>query len=392
MTPPMHPPRTTILAHALHHGSALVIGGGLQGTLTVYQLHKAAKEEGLPLQIYWAFDDQRKSASANAGAYHAVFASTDSRAGLWAERSWEIGPAIFADLGVDHLVHDIPTLYVSNLKTLRLPPGLPSEPKIVDPATFGLEQSYFQAALVEAGRVFSPRELLPAMTRAVRALPGVITSENKHFQDVEDIRSFCEELEISTAFVCAGAGVSRLLNHVEPEVMGSLGVLIHLKMREAFGFHNSMVVMDEDDDGALTYSIPAPATGTIGVGGTVDKVFEYPYSSGAPDVEDHRQQKAEIARDAKLEFEGIRKRAISLFPRLEEALRFVGYEDSATFALRPHASGVILRVLPSDLTGEVAVAEISGLGGSGYTIAPAVTEDALKLEVPQRATETEAAI
>lgn len=381
MEPSMPPRSLTMIEHAVRSGRVLVVGGGLAGILTAFQVLKAGPESKTPIEVHWAFDNQSDTASYEAGAYFAVFASEDKRCGPWAQRSWTLGPQLFEGLGVAEIPTEIPTLYVSNEWPMPLPPGLPSAPHYLKPSKYGLGGAYDYAALVKKGRVFSPRKLLPAMTGNLEAMPGVFTYKNTHFRDIEDIRRFCNEMDITTVFVCAGAGAGRLLGHVEPEVQGSLGLLIRLKMRESFKFHNDTVVMDEDDDGELSYSIPAPGTGMIGVGGTVQELYEYPYSPGASDVPDHREQRAQIAAQAEEEFEAIRERVMKKFPLLRSALRQATMADAA-YALRPYATGVILRVLPTSITGDLIVAEISGLGGSGYTIGPAVTQDALHLLVP----------
>lgn len=381
MEPPMPPTSLTMIERAADNGRVLVVGGGFAGILTAFQVRQAGQDSNTPIEVHWAFDNQSDTASNEAGAYFAVFASTDKRCGPWAQRSWTLGPQLFEGLGVADIPTEVSTLYVSNRLPMPLPPGLPSPAIPVKPAKYGLGGAYDHAALVKKGRVFSPRKLLPAMTRNLEAMPGVFTYKNTHFRDIEDIRRFCSELDITTVFVCAGAGAGRLLGHVEPEVQGSLGLLIRLPMRDSFKFHNDTVVMDEDDDGELSYSIPAPGTGMIGIGGTVQHLYEYPYSPGASDVPDHREQRALITAQAELEFESIRDRVMKKFPLLRSALRRATMADTS-YALRPYAAGVILRVLPTSITGELIVAEISGLGGSGYTIGPAVTQDALKLVVP----------
>jgi len=375
------PPRT-LLDVTLESKKCGVIGGGIAGTLITAVVQEAALSHGVDVQTHWAFDSKENTASTRAGAYHAPFNTSDPRMGEWATKSWSMLD-LYERMGVGHLINEAKTLYLSNLTPMPLPQGLPGAVVEMNPADLGFGANYVNAALVERGRVFSPPALMPALHSSLAQNQNILVDSQRHFRDIEDIVAWARKRDLQAVFVAAGASSGTLLGH--ERIVGSLGVLVHVPMAPELGLHNDIVVMDEDHDETLSYTIPAPALGTIGVGGTVHRTFDLPYSPGAEYTDDFKYFNEWVAYEAQQEAKLIRARVGARFPLMREAL--ASSKLKVTHGLRPHAAEVILRVLPPQATGGVFVAEIGGLGGSGITIAPALALEALGLPCPIEAEE-----
>jgi hypothetical protein len=374
------PAQRTLLDESLEKRKCGVIGGGITGTLITAIAQEAAYSAGVDMDTHWAFDSSEDTASTRAGAYHAPFNTSDPRMGAWATRAWSMLD-LYERMGAGHLIHEAETLYLSNLTPIPLPQGLPGEVIEVDPATIGFGGSYTGAAFVKRGRVFSPPALMPALHESLAQNRNIHVENQRHFRDTEDVVTWARKLGVGVVFVAAGASSGTLLGH--ENIVGSLGVLVHVPMHPDLGIHNDTVVMDEDHDESLAYTIPAPARGTIGVGGTVHRTFDMPYSPGAEYTEDFRNFKEWVEYEAQQEAKLIRARVGTRFPLMRKAL---GRSDlKMTYGLRPQAADVILRVLPTEQTDGIVIAEVGGLGGSGITIAPAVAAEALSLPFPVNA-------
>jgi glycine/D-amino acid oxidase-like deaminating enzyme len=136
--------------------------------------------------------------------------------------------------------------------------------------------------------------------------------------------------------------------------------------------------MDEDLDEELTYSIPHHECGHVLFGGIcgidVEEALEFEQiRAGNTDLT--------MAPDfARIAIDQVYARIHERMPTLARALPTDPTQPGAYwFGLRPRASRVITEWQPSIGAPRLV---IGGLGGSGFTIGPAVVLDALRLPLP----------
>jgi glycine/D-amino acid oxidase-like deaminating enzyme len=143
--------------------------------------------------------------------------------------------------------------------------------------------------------------------------------------------------------------------------------------------------MDEDDITTPTYSIPQLGSGVVGFGGTTFNRFTWPDEFVGPGGTSellHEERQRHIHEQA----EAIRNRLLERFPNLE-FLKTRDYEIVHQY--RPAAARIIVKVHDAGDYSGLLVVHVNGLGGSGFTIAPAVVQDALALPIEETVNDRE---
>lgn len=367
-------PPMEVLEVILKDRIVVVVGAGIVSCLFVYSVLSAAEARGIDVEIVWVFDRSgQATASGIAGAFHSPFASKDPRLADWARRSFA-DVRMLTELGLLAYVHKTPSLFLSKAEFPPVPQGSPGPVLPRDPSKMGFPY-YASAAFLPTGRVFSTNKLMDEIVAKLKVRNGVKVVE-QYLPNPESLVLIARSH--GARVVLAGPGFTASDLFPSSEVEGDLGVLLRARAEDVPPIFREMVIMDEDDITRPTYSIPQTACGVVGFGGTTSNRFTWPADFAGAHGEDGSRQDA-ILDAVSGEAKEIRLRVLERFPDVE-AISSRNYET--VFQFRPAAARVILEVVKDVAAYQgLIVVHANGLGGSGYTIAPAVVQDALKLVV-----------
>jgi glycine/D-amino acid oxidase-like deaminating enzyme len=144
--------------------------------------------------------------------------------------------------------------------------------------------------------------------------------------------------------------------------------------------YKRLAIMDEDNEGELTYSLPHRECGHVLLGGISEamltELFEWEQLWGG--MTDFSKA-PKYARDA---IDGVYERIRQRLPKIAPALPRTLEQGTYWFGARPAHGRVITEWVSPHETWGIPVLHIGGLGGSGFTITPAVISDALQLPRP----------
>ncbi|MEV6279100.1 FAD-dependent oxidoreductase [Nocardia sp. NPDC051832] len=364
----------SFLVSALRTGRAVVVGHGITGHHVVHRLFVESQRVSRPVQILWVADrHDERIASFGASGWHMPFLERDPRIASWAQRSfrsWNILP----ELGFGEYRAAVPSVLLTREDSVRIPSGCPAGPIPVDPSEFSAS-FYRRAAFIADGAVISTCTLMPNLYRAVAQLPGV-RPLHRHLRDLGDL------LELTVSFgaevVCVAAGDRAQFLLDDKRIEGDLGVVLLADLARVPQPLDRIVLMDADQDHELTYSIPHRSCGHVCLGGSSGRLVTEPeeYAELARGLTDPSGVPSYVT-DTVAE---IRDRVLQRLPALRPALATGHYQY--WYGLRPLAERVIAEWVPRTRTGPVGVLQLGGLGGSGFTVAPAFVQDGLALRRP----------
>ncbi|GAY19296.1 FAD-dependent oxidoreductase [Mycobacterium sp. shizuoka-1] len=357
-----------------------LVGAGVVGALTAHFVLMAAREVGREVRIV-LIDDGRGGASDGSGAWHMPFANPDTRVATWARRSFVEWPEILGEAGLSGFREAMPSLFVSRLQDgVPVPDGHPGRATPIDPADFDLP-FWHRGMWIDDGSVISSCTLMPRWRQALEADPSVIVVRN-HVRGPADVVTLSETYGVDVVVVAAGARTRFVIGEGregDQRFDADFGVLVHGELEALPEMFKHVVVMDEDLNHELTYSIPHLRCGHVWFGGVCNEILDE-----EADMEDILAANRDIAvapdfaRDHLLAVhDRIRERMPMLAPALPADPLAPG---SYWFGLRPRASKVIAEW---QLVGSLPMLVIGGMGGSGFTIGPAVVSDALRLPLPE---------
>jgi hypothetical protein len=279
--------------------------------------------------------------------------------------------------GLGNFLHALPSLFLSQKEVPPVPAGSPGECIPVDPVALGFP-FYKSAAFLPTGKVFSTNKLMTELIARLSADPRVEVRD-EYLPGPEALAAVAAANGVRVVLAAPGFTAPDLFP--ETEVEGDLGILLRTGIANVPAEYQNQVVMDEDDITTPTYSIPQLASGVVGFGGTTFNRFTWPndFVASGPsgiiqlmkeDRECHVHEEAEV----------IRQRLLDRFPNLG-FLKTRDYE--VVHQYRPAAARIIVKLHSKGDYSGLLVVHVNGLGGSGFTIAPAVVQDALALPVEE---------
>lgn len=352
-------PADSFLGRTLDSRQALIVGAGIAGCQAVNNLQVAAQAAGIDLQITWVAEHWNTDlASVGAGGWHFPFAIDDERVAEWARRSFGRHDALHR-AGLSNHVQPAKSLILTRKPEILLPDGAPGPAQPVDPAGLGID--FYPRGVELDTTIVATCRAVPALQQSLLRHPGT-RRLTRRFNHLGEVLELSDQIGTSTVLIAAGSGASDLVGH--EEVDGDLGMLLSVPSSSIPPELRQYAFMDEDANDELTYLFPHAACGHHVIGGCSG---EY-YAEQELRLDSYLQH--QLARE-------IRDRAIDRLPFTRDALRDGDYR--IWWGWRPSARNVIMRWLPTSVTGSIQVLEIGGLGGSGFTISHAVVEDALLL-------------
>jgi hypothetical protein len=364
----------SFLASTLRTGRAVVVGHGITGHHVVHRLVTESRRVSRPIRILWVADHHdRRIASFGASGWHMPFLERDPRIAAWARRSFRSWNML-SELGFGDYRADAPSVLLTREDSVRIPSGCPSVPVPVDPGEFSAS-FYRRAAYLADGAVISSCTLMPKLYRAVAQLPEV-TPVRRHIHDLGELLQITADFRAEVVCVAAGDRAQFLLD--DKRVEGDLGVVLLADLARVPEPLDRIVLMDNDRSDELTYSIPHRACGHVCLGGSSGRLITEPeeYSELGRGFTDP----ARVPSYVTALVEEIRDRILQRLPVLRPALASGAYQY--WYGLRPLAERVIAEWIPRSRSGSVGVLQLGGLGGSGFTVAPAFVEDGLALRRP----------
>ncbi|MFC8529220.1 hypothetical protein [Nocardia sp. NPDC057227] len=351
-----------------------MVGHGIVGHHVVHRLFVESRRASRPLRILWVADrHDARVTSFGASGWHMPFLERDPRIAGWADRSFgEWG--ILSEFGFGGYRAHTPSLLLTREDSVRIPSGCPAGPVPVDPADFSAP-FYRRGAYIAEGAVISSCTLMPRLYGAVSALPGVEPRDH-YIGDVAELLAITEEFGAEVACVAAGDRAQFLLD--DARIEGDLGVVLLADLALVPAPLDRVVLMDADHDDELTYSIPHRSCGHVCLGGSSGRLVTEPeeYAELARGLMDSSAVPGYVT----AQVEEIRDRVGQRFPDLRAALAPGAYRY--WYGLRPLAERVIAEWVPRSRSGPIGVLQLGGLGGSGFTVAPAFVEDGLGLRRP----------
>ncbi|WP_216894053.1 FAD-dependent oxidoreductase [Nocardia alni] len=364
---------------ALRTGRAVVVGHGIVGHQVVYELFSAGRRASRPIEILWVADrHDRRIASFGASGCHMPFLNRDPRAAEWARRSFQRWDMLY-ELGFGDLLGHAETVFLTREDRVELPPGHPGTARMAAPADFS--PFYHRAAVLDSGSVVSACALMPRLFRAVSDLPGV-TALPRHLSDIGDLLTMTVEFGAELACVAAGDRAQFLLG--ERRIEGDFGALLLIDLHKVPEPFDRMVLMDQDREHELTYSVPHRACGHVCLGGVSGRLVTEPeeYEELARGLDDP----ARVPRYVVDAIHEIRDRVLERLPVFGPALAAGDY--LSWYGLRPAAERAIAEWVPWSRTGNLGVLHLGGLGGSGFTLTPAFVTDGMNIRRPTQGIET----
>lgn len=361
----LSPPPDSFIGRALEEGRAIVLGAGIAGCQAVDLLQTMAKALGKPLEITWiAASWESNLASVGAGGWHFPFAIDDKRVADWARRSFG-QHGMLHRAGLSRFVRPVPSVVLTREPTLLLPEGAPEPARDVDPTRYGTD--FYPRGVELDTTIVSTCRAVPELQRWLLRDPGTrgLIRNMNHLGELIELARHSG----GPMLVAAGAGASDLIGH--EEVDGDFGMLLLVPSSTIPPEYRKYAYMDEDLDDELTYLFPHAGCGHHVIGGCSG---DY-YGDQELRLDNHLQH--QLARK-------IRDRAIERLPFTRDALQEGVYR--IWWGWRPSARNVIIRKLPTSVTGDTFIMEVGGMGGSGFTITYAVMEDALLLSTDDPAT------
>lgn len=354
-------------------GRVVVVGAGAAGVLATEMLLGMAERARQSLRIVLV-DDGLHGPSVGSGGWFMPFANPDPNVERWAYDSFEMWDTVLADAGLGIFRQRMSSVFVSNREQIPIPAGHPGRSSPIDPEVLDLK-FWDRGAYIDDGAVLSTCALMPTWWRRLAAHPSVVTVTN-HLTGPGDINAIAESFSADAVVVAAGPRARFLLD--DDRVQGDFGVLLRGPLDRLPELYKHIVIMDEDYDHELTYSIPHHRCGHVLFGGVcgidVDEAREFEQvRAGNRDL----TMAPDFARTA---IDQVYARIRERMPALSSALPTDPTQPGAYwFGLRPRAARVISEWRPS--TGAPMLV-IGGLGGSGFTIGPGVVLDALRLPLP----------
>lgn len=371
----------TFIETAVRTGRAVVVGHGIAGHQIVYDLYCAGRRARTRIEILWVADrHDHRIASFGASGWHMPFLHGDPRIAAWAQRSF-LSWNMLAELGFDSYLSRAESVFLTREPRVRIPSGYPGAVTDVDPAD--LSGGYYRrGARLDDGSVISACALMPRLYAAASALPGV-TPLLRHLRDLDELLALTAEFGAAVACVAAGDRAQLLLG--DKRIEGDLGVLLLADLSRVPAPFDRIVLMDQDRDHELTYSIPHRACGHVCLGGVSGRLVTEPeeYDELAAGLGDP----ARAPRHITAAIREIRDRILERFPAFGPAL--AGGDQRYWYGLRPAAERAIAEWLPWSNTGRIGVLHLGGLGGSGFTVTPAFVADGLTTRRPSRGMEAQ---
>lgn len=361
-----------------------VIGGGVVAMTTIQQLvdHIDSGQLLPDTRINWIMDRfaHDGGGASPSGGWFAVFSCDDPRAEDWASRSypwWQEFRARKPDLAP--YFEDTPTLLLSHIDQPVIPKGHPGRPTAVNPRRlYGLPQPY--GIEMDSGMVINTVRLLPAWAADLAQHPNVnVDPPPMRIAGPSHAADLAAFYLADVTYVAIGLGAIAWGDGLLEPRFGWLlrGPLVP-------GLPSTHTLMLDDDDLACCYSIPrrTPGDPHAMYGGVVKHLDDLADWRIAVDDEDTRREVLKIARE--LAEEG-RQRAMKEVPMFRQALADVTKLD-LWFSFRPYRPTVFADQLDLVTTQGQNLWMLHGLGGSGWTITPAVAADliARSLESPDR--------
>lgn len=357
-------PDDSFIAQALDRGKAMVVGGGIVGCQAVHDLSVAAERAGKTIIIWWIAHLWGDSiASAGSGGWHFPFLTDDPRIPRWANESF-MNWQMLKTLGLTSYLNVTESVILTRHSNLILPAGYPPPATEVDPAKYGAE--FYPYAHQVMSTVISSCAVLPQIHKGLAQRPGVrrITQQ---FQNLGEILDMATRESNAPVLLALGANASNLLGH--DEVAGDLGMLLLAPTSAVPPEMRNVVLMDEDRNDELTYAIPHTGCGHTAFGGASG----WQFTDEELRLEDGFRQS--LARE-------IRDRLVTRLPQLHSTLKDEG-QYRIWWGWRPSATDAIMRWLPQEVTGDIMVMELGGLGGSGYTATPGFVAEGLLLSASE---------
>lgn len=354
-------------------GRVVVVGAGAAGALTTEMLLNIAERAGRSLRLV-VVDDGFYGPSVGSGGWFMPFANPDPNVERWSRDSFEMWDIVLANAGLSAFRRRMPSVFVSNRERIPIPAGHPGQVSPIEPESLDLG-FWSKGAFLDDGAVLSTCALMPTWRRRLAAHPSVISVTN-HLTGPEDVTAIAESFNADAVIVTAGPRTRFLLD--DDRVQGDFGVLLRGPLDRLPELYKHIVVMDEDYNHELTYSIPHHECGHVLFGGVcgidVDEAREFEQIRMG-------NQDLSIAPDfARTAIDEVYTRIRDRMPALVGALPADPTQPGAYwFGLRPRAARVITEWRPST---RVPMLVIGGLGGSGFTIGPSVVLDALHLPLP----------
>lgn len=368
------------LSAQIHSGQTtriLIGGAGLIGALTATQLLDDAESAGVPLTVI-VVDDGLGGPSDGSGGWHMPFANPDPRVGQWARDSFDMWGPMLDRAGLSKFRRRTPSIMVSRRAEVPLPDGHPGHATFLhDLDEWGLE-FWDQAQYIDDGSVISACALMPRLRRWLEAHPSVVMV-NSRLTHPGDLDAIADSFSADAVVVTVGLQARFLLG--DERVEGDFGVLLRGPIDQLPEMYKHVVIMDEDFDHELTYSIPHRKCGHVLFGGKCGDIVDAHY-----EVEQIRAGNADLSAApdfARAAIDEVYDRIRERMPALAAALPADPRQPGAYwFGLRPRAARVITEWRTNTGTPTLV---IGGLGGSGFTIGPAVVRDALRLPMPTEA-------
>ncbi|QIS11466.1 FAD-dependent oxidoreductase [Nocardia arthritidis] len=364
----------SLIETALRTGRVVVVGHGIVGHQIVYSLFSAARRASSPIQILWIADrHDHRIASFGATGWHMPFLHGDPRIATWARRSFLNWPML-TELGFGNFLARTESVYLTRERGVHIPAGHPGTAMSSDPTAYSAP-FYRRANFLDDGSIISTCSLMPKLYAAVEKLPGV-TTRLLHLRDLGELLAVTAEFGAEIACVAAGDRAQFLLG--DKRIEGDLGILLLVDIRKVPAPFDRIVLMDQDRDHELTYSIPHRACGHVCLGGASGRLVTEP-----EEYDELERGLADPARAPGYITEAVREirdRVFERFPAFGPAL--AGSEIRYWYGLRPSAERAIAEWVPRGITGHIGVLHLGGLAGCGFTVVPAFVADGLAIRRP----------
>lgn len=347
---------------------ALVVGGGVAGLLTTQLLLDRADDLAVELHVTLLVHRPGHLTASRSGGLSMRYASTDPRGPAWTARSSVLAAALAGRH--EHLRPYLRTarpVVVSRVGPVTGHPG-----RDVDPAALGLG-AHGWAVEHEESPQWDPCGLLPGWPAALARDPRVLLAELPDpVAGLDGLSRLHDRYGAEVTVACLGLGAHAL---GDQQLHGRLGVLLTGPLPVGT-VHAARAVVDDDDALRPRYTVPHTSSGPDGrgrgghlhVGGTYLPVDD------PADWDDPSR----LADRAVAEVPALLADAAARFPDL------AGWQPDGGpwWGVRPVRDTVALAHVDPALVGGRDVVVSHGWGGSGWTIGPAVAEEAARSVLP----------
>jgi glycine/D-amino acid oxidase-like deaminating enzyme len=365
--------QTITTANTRHQSRTIVVtGGGVAAFTIVQQLLDKIDSGDLNGRVVWLvyqFAHEGGGAS-ESGGWIAVFCCDDPRAPQWAKTSvrwWHVFRHRHPELA--RFVEDTPTIVLSHLDVPPMPEGHPGRATAIDPSGLGFRQPY--GIKTDTGLVVNTSAMLPAWKTSLLQHPELqLIRVPRPVAGPVQAADLAALYRADLTFVAIGLGA---IVWGDREMEPRFGWLLRGPL--APGLPTSHTLMIDDDLERCVYSIPRrsgrPHSVYGGIVTHLDELADWKIARNEPET------RREVMRIAKALAEEGWERAMDEIPLLKPAL-----QDRTKLTLwasfRPYRPNVFAEQLDMSTTLGHPTFMLHGLGGSGWTITPAVAAELIE--------------